>query len=1228
MKVSSRIICAFLSMIVVLSNMENHPPCADAASKESAILTIFSTSDLHGQSTTYSYDSASNHRNGSLAQISKIIKDEKNNDKNSASLVVDCGDTIFGFGSQSIMQGNIPTSTQYMYDIFSTMHYDAITLGNHDFDYGFDYEKKALKKAGLDSKVVLCNLTNAKTNKTPWASSRIIKKTVKTNLGNKRTIRIGVIGAVIPSLSSFWNWKGILNTKDIYNCVSDEVDLLEEKNVDAIVVLAHCGIGTGEEGEKDDNVAYQLTEIPGVDVVCCGHTHVDFPSNTPMTSYVYSLPGVSKTTNLVNNKILVQEADHGQSLGISKLTISFSGKESKITDKKVRIRKITSKDLEDPSVLKVNAPYDEEIKKMYETVTANVGKTSDNYFGIIEDNTLVQIANEAKIEYAKKLLKQSLPEWINTPVISATSYQNAGASGPDNYISIKDNIKLSDLLNLQTYAQEWAKLYYITGRQIREFLDWQASAFTNPTALSDKLWDDKNTNRLLTESGMIPILSPEWEDWTGYTVFDGIEYTIDPTKPARYDKSGLVKQSNFSRITSLTCNGVQIKDDQKFVWITRHVSKTLYPPIADEVEKQRLLPKTMHITDIIKNYLSEKNANDLMNMRADNNWTVSFPNRGNYLFKTSADALKNNDSRPWNISLLSKENGYGYFQLALPSHKPNDATPMLTVTPLTTKTSGDSVEVAVQTSDVYGIKNLCYTKGFINSTNTNWNGTTIYNNHVFSVNENGIYTVKATDSIGNTTVKHFEIKNIDSTVSTAPDVDTPVNTAQKVTGIASPNAEVFVSSKAGTYETISSEDGSFTCNVDYLCAEESVLVWQKDAKNRLSSCTVVKVKRKGANKPLISTLTNKKDSVSGHLNDSKYCNIVILRGKKAYIAKGTKKQYKRSKVYKNNKKLAIKEVRYKYNNKTGNFKLNVPNIYANQKMKAVSYDWMGRPSMDDSMKVKDVAPNQPVVDTVIAQEGIVYGYIPSPKSDNYQVDVTIGNSRYSASASADGRFAVRTKTVSAGTQIHVTAIDSLTNDKHQRISRQRIQKAVDCFKQVKPKSRNMIMLNDISNKDRYIEGIVKLKLSTTDSIVLVVNKKKFYIKINENGAFSFKISNCLKKKSYIGLLIRSVDGSIKAYNSKIVMPAGLHKPTLTSKKLSEKTRIIHFESNEKANAYVIIGNNVYKCKRKEENKKFLYSVKIKKLSVGDILKVYLKKKKTMSKVIRLTIKHSKKGAYN
>ena len=125
-----------------------------------ATVRVLSTSDLHGQSVRLNCD-AGVESDGSLAQIATVSKKERKI-KYGTSITVDGGDTVYGIGSESIMKGTV-SGTEYMYEEMKALGYDAITLGNHDFDYGVDYIKKALSDSGMNNKVVLSNVTDVRT---------------------------------------------------------------------------------------------------------------------------------------------------------------------------------------------------------------------------------------------------------------------------------------------------------------------------------------------------------------------------------------------------------------------------------------------------------------------------------------------------------------------------------------------------------------------------------------------------------------------------------------------------------------------------------------------------------------------------------------------------------------------------------------------------------------------------------------------------------------------------------------------------------------------------------------------------------------------------------------------------------------------------------------------------------------------------------------------------------
>ncbi len=1213
---SIRGILAFLlALVFAVSTLPVDGFAVHAAYKDEkgyATLRIFSTSDMHGQSTTYSYDTASTHNSGSLAQISTVINKKKKEIKYGNSLLVDCGDVVFGLGAESIETGQI-SGVQYMYKEMKAMGYDAITLGNHDFDFGYSYIKKALSESGMDKKVLVSNVRNAKTGKLSWASGRIIKKTMKTSKKKKVTVKIGVVGAVVPSLTTYSNWKWTITTEDIVESVANEAEALKDKGADIVVAVVHSGIGYNNAGEDDDetegvidNVGYELADIDELDVICCGHTHVNYPSDDPKVQYVYSLPGVSKRTGFINGKIVVQEKDHGAAVGISDIKFKFDKKgKARIAGKKVSVREITAADAEDKKIQELDQKYNAKLTELYENSLSEANKTVDNYFGMLEDNQLVQLANEAKIQYGKEMLSEYASSYLKYPVIASTRYILAGANGGNDYIETGSQLKLKDILNIQQYGQDWAKVYYITGKQLRENLEWEAASIFNENGTEKtKTWSDSVVNSLVQESGMVPVTDPTWEEFKGMAVYDGIEYTIDASAPARYDRIGKIKYEDNHRITNLTCNGSAVRDDQIFVWVTSHVTEGHWPPSGAEINKQNIVPKTKHLTEVISDYVSEQSKAGVIELEADNNWSVVFPDGGNYLVKTSDKAIDTVASKEWYVDTVAVQGGYAYFQAKFEGKQTVDRSPMVVLAKSESRVSGDPIDVYVQASSANGISSISYKEGNSSLSDNNWTSAERVSGNSFKADKNGVYSVLAIDRSGGKTVKRIYVGNINASVATTPTINTVTNVKGIVSGKASPGASVYIDDGKQVYNTQADSSGNYSYDVDYLAGDKNIYVWQVDTKGRESERATTIVARKGANQPILDNLSNKKTAVSGDLNDSTYCKVIAVRGSYVYIPKGQITGYKKTKLYEKFKKKTIRQVTYKCNKSTGRFSLEVPNLYADQNLTVYSYDWTSRASASDKITVEDVAPNQPKLTEVVAQEGWVYGNIPKAKQDvTYTVSVSCDGETYSGMANPDGSYAVKTTNVETGTKVTVKASDT-TEDGVVRTSLANKANAIG-FEELGSFEFVNGHIDPVNSKDMVISGYVKK--APNQSLYLVYGSGHHEITLNEDGTFTYELTAPRKAKSKVGLISRNLDGSLQTYRYTTVTLAKPDAPEMINDEITVDTRTIKIKGIDKADGYLRIGDTKYKATSvKKKGEKYIYVFKVKDLKKKKKITIWLR----------------------
>ena len=873
-----KIVC-WLLVVAAFFLCLNLPVRTEAAGSETAFLRIYSTTDLHGKSTRYNYDTGS-YSQGSLAQISNVINESKKSlTDRTATLLVDVGDTIFGFGTNGIVHGSI-SGEEYMYSIMKKMGYDAMTLGNHDFDYGSSYIMSALKKAGVNKKVLAANLKNAKTGKYPWTRAKIIKKKVVTSAGKERTVRIGVIGVVTPTGATVKEPEKLTAT-DIVNAVKNRVTYLKnKKKADVIVVLSHSGIGSKETWvTRGESVSYKLCFIDGVDVVCAGHSHVNYPSTDANVASVYSYKGVDQKTGFINGTLLIQSADHGKAFGISDLKLTFkkNGK-VKVTPKKATVRKITKSDAEDPKVLSWNSAFDTQFKELYEQCLAKAETSTNNYFGMIEDNAMMQIANEAKIAYGNKIVAQYAPDLKDCPVISDSSYRLTGAINASSYMVTGESLTMTDILNEQPWSRESAGVYYVTGAQLRENLEWKASMYGSDSIGN---YGDSLLNSF-AEEGYVPVINSTWKQWTNFPVFDGIEYEIDATVAPRYNLAGTAVINDTNRIRNLTYNGEPVTEDQVFVWVT-FMGTGRWTPNKTALLKQKIVSGKAHITDLIRDYLTEQGKLSAVSVETDENWRVHFDENRKYVIKSSADAEDIALTKPWYGGVLAENNGYAYYAANFVKETEDTAAPMLVLSNLGPELSGDPIDIRVNSNDRSGLEGVWYLKGNFDKDAREWTSAEAVTDGTFAVLENGIYSVLAIDTLGNAVVKQIDVQNIDPTVATAPIVNKCTNKQCVVTGTAYADATIEVLLGDETYQTSAGSEGTYQCEVPYLKAGEIVKVRQLDNRGRISAYTAVRVTRKAANYPEVLRVTNKQTGVSGTLDDLVYCKAAVKRGSVFYL---------------------------------------------------------------------------------------------------------------------------------------------------------------------------------------------------------------------------------------------------------------------------------------------------------------------------------------------------------
>ena len=206
---------------------------------------IIHTNDIHGAISRYAY----------VASLRDNLKG-----RGADVILVDAGD---------FSQGTPYVSTTKGLDAITMMNaagYDFVTLGNHEFDYGYDQLRSNLNFAKF--KVLCANILN------PDGNNLFTPNAIYTGSSG---LRIGFFGMETPETRTKVNpsmIKGLnfLNKSDNYVCAQAQVDELKTQGADLVICLSHLGVD--EESALDGNRSVDLyANTNGIDFMIDGHSH-------------------------------------------------------------------------------------------------------------------------------------------------------------------------------------------------------------------------------------------------------------------------------------------------------------------------------------------------------------------------------------------------------------------------------------------------------------------------------------------------------------------------------------------------------------------------------------------------------------------------------------------------------------------------------------------------------------------------------------------------------------------------------------------------------------------------------------------------------------------------------------------------------------------------------------------------------------------------------------------
>lgn len=176
--------------------------------------------------------------------------------------LVSNGDYVQGQTVGAISKG------QYIVDVMQKMDYDAITLGNHEFDYGMERMFQLLRQVPVP--VVCCNLYDVRFGRNVFAPY------VMKRMGNKKIAFLGVVTptSMEDEAYAFKDERDSiiydLQFVDIPVSVQRAVDEARRAGADYVIVDSHLG---EQKTQRHSDSHTMVANTSGIDIVLDGHSH-------------------------------------------------------------------------------------------------------------------------------------------------------------------------------------------------------------------------------------------------------------------------------------------------------------------------------------------------------------------------------------------------------------------------------------------------------------------------------------------------------------------------------------------------------------------------------------------------------------------------------------------------------------------------------------------------------------------------------------------------------------------------------------------------------------------------------------------------------------------------------------------------------------------------------------------------------------------------------------------
>jgi 2',3'-cyclic-nucleotide 2'-phosphodiesterase/3'-nucleotidase len=514
-------------------------------------LTVMGSTDLHGNVFNWDYykdaqfkDAAGNALG--LARISSLVKEVRAEKGAGRTMLIDAGDTIQGTPLTYYYAKVDPITAEGgpvhpMARAMNSIGYDAVALGNHEFNYGIELLRKF--ESQCDFPLLGANAVDATTLRPAFPPYFLKSFHVP---GSARPVKVAVLGLTNPGIA-IWDKayvQGRLKFPGLEEQAALWVPKLRAMGADVVIVSAHSGTsGTSSWSDQlpyvENSAANVARLVPGIDAILVGHAHKE----------IAELRVVNEESG--KEVVLSEPLMWGERLSLFDIELVFAKGRWSVESVKASLR--DSRDAaEDPEIVALLQEQHDAVVEYVNQVVGTATVTLTTAEARYKDEPIIDLIAKVQEDVVRAALAGT--EYASLPVVAQASPFSRTSRIPAGEVTIRD------LSSLYVYDNTLvAKV--LTGAQLKDYLEFSAEYYARvaPGAPVDV--------NALTNAGNRP-------DYA-YDYVSGVRYDIDIAQPAG------------SRIRNLTFEGAPVAADGKFVLAVNNYRAnggSAYPHVASAPE--------------------------------------------------------------------------------------------------------------------------------------------------------------------------------------------------------------------------------------------------------------------------------------------------------------------------------------------------------------------------------------------------------------------------------------------------------------------------------------------------------------------------------------------------------------------------------------------------------------------------------------------------------------------